>query len=95
MGQIQPSGPHLRSCSSKSAYPPITDSIAAAVRISGLCPKRPSARAARSPLLDHLIGARVEDGGHIDAERRGGPEVQHELKRGWLHDGQFVWLRAP
>jgi hypothetical protein len=36
-GQVQPSRPLLRSCSGKSAYPPITDSIDTAVRISGLC----------------------------------------------------------
>ena len=37
----------------------------------------------------------MEGGWHIDAERRSGPEVQHQLERGRLHDRQFFWLRAP
>src|SRR5712692_1235894 len=37
-------------------------------------------------LLDDLVGAGMQRGRDIDAERGGGPEVEHQLERGRLHD---------
>src|SRR6478609_6739453 len=40
----------------------------------------PLPRAARQPLLDHLVGALPEKHGHFEAESRGGLEVDYKLE---------------
>jgi hypothetical protein len=47
---------------------------------------------ANGPSLDHLVGARKQRRWHVEAERLGGREVDHELKFGRLHDRQLRGL---
>jgi hypothetical protein len=44
--------------------------------------------------LDHLVGKRQELVRHVEAQRLGGPEVDHQLELGRLQDRQVGWLRA-
>src|SRR5262245_59905598 len=45
-------------------------------------------------LFNHLVGAGEQRGRHLDAERFGGLEIDHQLEFGWLHDRQIVRLLA-
>ena len=43
-------------------------------------------------LFDHVVGERQQLRWHFEAERPGGPEVDHELEFGGLHDRQIGGL---
>ena len=45
-------------------------------------------------LFDHLVGAREQRRRHVEAERLGGLEVDHELELDRLHDRQVGRLFA-
>ena len=45
-------------------------------------------------LLDHLVGAPVERWRHVEAERRGGLAIDHQLELDWDLDGKLTRLRA-
>src|SRR5947208_11453060 len=47
---------------------------------------RTSLRLAHS--FNHLVGHRRDTGGHFEAERLRGLEIDHELELVWKHDGQ-------
>jgi hypothetical protein len=51
-------------------------------------------RCARCRLFDHLVGKREHPVGHLEAERLGGLEIEHELEFGGLHDRQVGGLLA-
>jgi hypothetical protein len=44
-------------------------------------PKADIRAAAKVPLFDHLIGARVQRGRHVNVERLGGPKIEHHFER--------------
>ena len=46
-------------------------------------------------LLDHLVGEELELLGHIEAERLGGLEVDHQLELGRELHRQVAWLGCP
>ena len=45
-------------------------------------------------LLDHLVGAGREPHWHVDTQRPGGLEIEHELELDGLDHGQLAWLIA-
>ena len=45
-------------------------------------------------LLDYLVGALREEPRHVDTERLGGLEVDHQLEPGRLLHRQIGWLGA-
>src|SRR5215471_6838343 len=45
--------------------------------------------------LDHLVGEREQLCRHVEAERLGGHDTEHQLVLGWQLDRQVAWLRAP
>src|SRR5262249_1361447 len=47
-----------------------------------------------NPLFDHLVGAGEQRGWHLEAERLGGIEIDHELELGQLDDRQVGRLLA-
>src|SRR5262249_60188720 len=49
-----------------------------ATGMSALCQTLTNCSAAKRPLLDHLVGAREQRPGHLDAERPRGLEVDHQ-----------------
>src|SRR5215510_7688773 len=48
----------------------------------------------KSLLLDHLVGGHLHDQRHREAERLGGPKIDHQFELGWLQDRQVGWLCA-
>jgi hypothetical protein len=56
---------------------------------AGLCRKRARSRLMhrnKTVLFDHLVGGGEQGWRHIEAQRPGGLEVDHELEFRWLHD---------
>src|SRR5437879_1509755 len=51
-------------------------------------------RTFEASLFDHLIGALLKMQRHIEAERLGGLEVDHQLELDWGLDGKLAWFRA-
>jgi len=51
-------------------------------------------RTLAGPLFDHLVGAGEQDRRHVEAERLGGLEVEHELELGGCITGNSAGL-AP
>src|SRR5262245_18693634 len=45
-------------------------------------------------LFDHLVGALLQNPGHIEAKCLGGLEVDHQLELDWGLDGKLARLRA-
>jgi hypothetical protein len=56
------------------------------------CHLLPDAPQPTASLLDYLIGARRQTRWHLDAERLGGLEIDHELELGQLLDWQIGGL---
>ena len=50
-------------------------------------------RCSKNPLLDHLVGERLDRVGHLDAERLGGRKIDHEIEPGRLLDREVGRLR--
>src|SRR5262249_32442378 len=48
----------------------------------------------KSLLLDHLVGGHLHDQRHREAERLGGPKIDHQFELGWLQGRQVGWLCA-
>jgi hypothetical protein len=48
----------------------------------------------QSPLFDHLVGAREQRGGHVEAERLGGREINDEIEFGRLLNRDIAGLGA-
>ena len=46
------------------------------------------------PPFDHLVGAQVDRGRHVESERPGGLEVDHQLECAWLQHRQLGRLGA-
>ena len=46
-------------------------------------------------LLDYLVGALLEGPRHVDTERLGSLEVDHQLELGGRLDGQLIRFLAP
>src|SRR5215475_3293624 len=46
------------------------------------------------PSLDHLVGAGREPHWHVDTQRPGGLEIEHEFELDGLDHGQLAWLIA-
>src|SRR5262245_64230768 len=53
-----------------------------------------AARGPSTPSLDHLVGAGEQAIRHREAERLRGPEIEHELELGRLHDWQVSGIVA-
>jgi hypothetical protein len=60
--------------------------------MSHKCHLLPDAPQQTASLLDYLIGARRQTRWHLDAERLGGLEIDHELELGQLLDWQIGGL---
>ena len=61
---------------------------------AGLAPADRASFAWRLPSFDHLVGAGREPHWHVDTQRPGGLEIEHELELDGLDHGQFAWLVA-
>ena len=48
----------------------------------------------RAPFFDHLVGAREQRGGHVEAERLGGREINDEIEFGRLLNRDIAGLGA-
>src|SRR6516225_8637972 len=57
-------------------------------------PEAAVSRCSREPLLDHLVGTLLEKERHVEAERPGGLEVDHQLELDRGLDGKIARLRA-
>src|SRR6266436_1706897 len=65
------------------------DRLGASQRTGASCQQATSAR-----LFDHLVGAGREPHWHVDTQRPGGLEIEHELELDGLDHGQLAWLIA-
>jgi hypothetical protein len=54
-----------------------------------------SVELAKGHLINHLVSALLEMQRHVEAERLGGSEVDHELELDRRLDGELARLRAP
>src|SRR5262245_23753427 len=57
-----------------------------------ICQSRLNALQQKTQLFDHLVGEREQIVGDLEAERLGGPEVDHELELGRLQNRQVGGL---
>src|SRR6266480_4680326 len=62
--------------------------------MSQSCQRRTPAPQQRASSLDHLVRAPLELQRHVEAERLGGLEVDHQLELDWGLDGKLARVRA-
>src|SRR6185503_5216032 len=62
-------------------------------RLSFHCPGRGGMTMGRMAiLLDHLVGALLQEQRHLEAKRFGGLEIDHQFKLDWEMDGEVARL---
>src|SRR5215813_5932495 len=63
--------------------------------IAEVAERSPSLQSRCAASFDHLVCARVQRWRHVEAERPGGLEIDHEVEPGRIDDRQVCWLFAP
>src|SRR6266516_6127114 len=61
---------------------------------AGLAPADHASFAWRLRSFDHLVGAPKQHRRHVEADRLGRLEIDHQLELGWLLDRQLARIRA-